>query len=197
MNVQSSELVSKRQAIMQSMLSLIYEYGIQGTPMSLVAKQAGVSPGTIYHYFESKDDLIYQIVHDIRLAVHDNFFKPEYESLDYYNQFKNGWISLAKFFYEHPQYIWFLEQFSNSPYAQKEKMEDKIEPPFFVRFRLLIEEGKRQQIIRNLDTTLVSIVLYGCIISAVKCGLKGITEFNENTISEIFEISWVSIYKNQ
>lgn len=183
---------------MDSMLNLIYEYGIQGTPMSLVAKNAGVSPGTIYHYFDSKDDLIFQIVKGIRKEITDVFFQPDFEKFNFYERFKEGWIALATFFYQHPQRIWFLEQFSNSPYAQKEQEEYPVENSFFVRFRAFIDEGKENAIIRNLDTTLISLILYGCIISAVKCCLKGITPPDRNTLSQIFEINWVSIQeKNQ
>ncbi|WP_126970325.1 TetR/AcrR family transcriptional regulator [Gynurincola endophyticus] len=195
MNVQSKDVACKKQAIMQSMLSLIYEYGIQGTPMSLVAKNAGVAAGTIYHYFESKEDLMIQTAKEIRQSIHDNFFRPEFQDLNYYDRFKNGWIALAKFFFEHPRYLWYLEQYSNSPYAQKEKDDGIVESPFFVQFRALIEEGKKVDIIRQLDTTLISIVLYGCIISTVKCALKGLTTMDETIMTQIFEISWESIHK--
>ena len=46
----------KRTAILQATLRLISENGFHGTAMSKVAKEAGVSAGIIYHYFDSKDD---------------------------------------------------------------------------------------------------------------------------------------------
>jgi AcrR family transcriptional regulator len=48
----------KRQAILDATLKLISKNGFHGTAMSKVAKEAGVSTGIIYHYFDSKDDLM-------------------------------------------------------------------------------------------------------------------------------------------
>ena len=48
----------KRTAIFESTLALVREQGFHGTPMSQVAKKAGVAAGTLYLYFESKDHLI-------------------------------------------------------------------------------------------------------------------------------------------
>ncbi|MDD2501941.1 MAG: helix-turn-helix domain containing protein, partial [Geobacter sp.] len=52
------ESTDKRIAVIQATIELVAEYGFHGSPMSRVAKRAGVAAGTIYHYFESKDALI-------------------------------------------------------------------------------------------------------------------------------------------
>src|SRR5579859_643537 len=48
----------KREAILQAALELIAQHGLQHTPMSLISKHSKASAGVIYHYFESKDDLL-------------------------------------------------------------------------------------------------------------------------------------------
>jgi len=58
MNVQLEDICGKRETVLNSTLALIRQYGFHGTPMSMIAKHAGVAAGTIYHYFESKDALI-------------------------------------------------------------------------------------------------------------------------------------------
>ena len=44
----------KRADIMDVALNLIAERGFHDSPMSLIAREAGVAAGTIYLYFESK-----------------------------------------------------------------------------------------------------------------------------------------------
>jgi AcrR family transcriptional regulator len=71
MNVQSTvnvgpyiimeEISEKKRLIFESALDLIRERGFHGAPMSLVAGNAGVAAGTIYHYFKGKDDLIREL----------------------------------------------------------------------------------------------------------------------------------------
>ena len=51
------QIEDKRTAILDATLRLISKNGFHGTAMSKVAKEAGVSAGIIYHYFDSKDDL--------------------------------------------------------------------------------------------------------------------------------------------
>ena len=63
MNVQS-EISDKRKSILDSTLELIRQNGFQGTPISLIAKNAGVAAGTIYHYFENKEAIIIEL-HDV------------------------------------------------------------------------------------------------------------------------------------
>jgi len=53
--------MDKRDKILEVMLRLIKEQGIQATPMAQVAKEAGVAAGTIYHHFASKEQLVNEL----------------------------------------------------------------------------------------------------------------------------------------
>jgi hypothetical protein len=46
MNIQPMETPDKKQAVLDAMLALVVSNGFHGTPMSLVAKQAGVAAST-------------------------------------------------------------------------------------------------------------------------------------------------------
>jgi hypothetical protein len=56
----------KRAALLQATLQLINQGGIQEASMAKVAKLANVSPGTIYLYFENKQDLVNQLYLSIK-----------------------------------------------------------------------------------------------------------------------------------
>jgi len=47
-----------RQLIINAAFELFAEKGYQNTSIALIAKNAGVSKGLIYHYFESKEDVL-------------------------------------------------------------------------------------------------------------------------------------------
>ena len=51
----------KQQRIKQSMVRLILREGINGTSVSKIAKDAGVSPATIYVYYDSKESMLSEI----------------------------------------------------------------------------------------------------------------------------------------
>lgn len=50
--------VDKQDQILQAALPLFVQYGFHGTPTSRIAKEAGVSNGTLFHYFKTKEDLV-------------------------------------------------------------------------------------------------------------------------------------------
>ena len=52
----------KKQLIMDMAMRLFAENGFEGTSTASIAKHAGISHGLIFKYFESKDDLLRQIL---------------------------------------------------------------------------------------------------------------------------------------
>ena len=48
----------KQQRIKEAMVHLILREGINGASVAKIAREAGVSPATIYVYYESKEDML-------------------------------------------------------------------------------------------------------------------------------------------
>ena len=48
--------------IIEAAKTVIHRHGVQGATMRLVAEEAGVSTGAIYHYFASKEDILYAVM---------------------------------------------------------------------------------------------------------------------------------------
>ena len=66
----------KKKIIMDSALQLFAEKGFEHTCINCIAQHAGISKGLMYSYFESKDDLLYQILASGMQTVIENFY-PE------------------------------------------------------------------------------------------------------------------------
>ena len=52
----------KRTDIACSCKELLLEYGIKNLTISQIAKTAGVGKGTVYEYFENKEDIVFEII---------------------------------------------------------------------------------------------------------------------------------------
>ncbi len=61
----------KRKLILDSALELFAENGFHATSMSLIAKKAGISKGLSYNYFESKNDILEEIIDQGFHEIHD------------------------------------------------------------------------------------------------------------------------------
>ncbi|MDR7093094.1 TetR/AcrR family transcriptional regulator [Hydrogenophaga laconesensis] len=60
--VRASDYELKKQVILDSAVTLIAQKGFDGATMSDVAAACGTSKSHLYHYFSSKEDLLYAIV---------------------------------------------------------------------------------------------------------------------------------------
>ena len=47
-----------RERIVRTAFQLFHEQGFNATGISTIVREAGVNPGSLYHFFESKDDLL-------------------------------------------------------------------------------------------------------------------------------------------
>ena len=52
----------KRRNIACSCKEILLEHGIKNLTISQIAKTAGVGKGTIYEYFENKEDIVFEII---------------------------------------------------------------------------------------------------------------------------------------
>lgn len=78
---QFEEIREERKAqIKRVALEVIYEEGFQDTSISKIAKKAGISKGLMYNYFESKEEMIKEIIIDgfDQMTI---FFDPDHDGV--------------------------------------------------------------------------------------------------------------------
>jgi len=61
-----NQATDTRQSILDAASKLITEKGVKNTSLADIAKEVGISKGTLYYYYSTKDDIIYDIT-DIHL----------------------------------------------------------------------------------------------------------------------------------
>ena len=119
----------KRQAILDATLRLISKNGFHGTAMSKVAQEARVSTGIIYHYFDSKNDLMNELYKHIKR----NFGQMLNESFDQTQPLKTQIRQvlglMIRYYIHRPLESAFLEQYTRSPYYSFEVAGRWSSPP--------------------------------------------------------------------
>ncbi|MGH2649198.1 MAG: TetR/AcrR family transcriptional regulator [Ginsengibacter sp.] len=179
---------------MKSTLELIKDNGFHGTPISMIAKHAGVASGTIYHYFSSKDEIIMELHRKIKGEMVAAMFIDGSTKKEYKQQFFDGWINLCKYFINNPEALFFHEQFNSSPYAKiasKKNGKGSIN-----RFNEFFQLGMDKGYLKKMEYLLIASAVFGCITATAKYHVTGRFGFKDNDLCKIANIIWDGIKLN-
>lgn len=72
--IANQEIPSGKKKVLLAGLKLFSKKGFHATKTAEIAHEAGVSEGTIYKYFKSKDDLLAKLLSPMLTEIKDNFF---------------------------------------------------------------------------------------------------------------------------
>jgi TetR/AcrR family transcriptional repressor of multidrug resistance operon len=191
MNVQLEDTSGKRETVLNSTLALIKEHGFHGTPMSMIAKHAGVAAGTIYHYFDSKETLIVELYIHVKDRLAKAILGNDDEQLAYKERFFNFMINQYNFYIENPDIFFFLEQYVNSPFAKNypEKDSQLFKDKVYTFFNYGIENAY----FRNIDPRLLAPTVKGTLVAAANFQLSQHSAFSREDLIEIVNIVWDGI----
>jgi len=178
----------KKKAIFESTLELVRERGFHGTPMSLVAKQADVAAGTIYHYFESKDHLICELYEYCREKVTAVIEASLKEEDSYQANFLRIWHGLYDFYVREPNILIFFEQYINSPFNHN-KSANYSRSALFTFF----SEGIGKKTLKAAKPEILLLLVMSSISSTAKLHVFGRVPLGKADLNRIAEIMWDGI----
>ncbi|WP_025761412.1 TetR/AcrR family transcriptional regulator [Dyadobacter tibetensis] len=114
------KVVDKRAALLEATLFLVNNNGFHDAPMAKIAKLAGVSPATIYLYFENKQDLINQLYLKVKASFSEHAFRNFDPSTPVKKGFEMIWYAIARYKIKYPDEAMFLSQCDMTPMIDQE-----------------------------------------------------------------------------
>ena len=183
----------KRTAILEATLELISERGFHNTPMSLIAKTAGVSAGIVYHYFSSKEELINELYREIKLETIRAMLADYSEDLSLNERFLGIWFNFCRHSLNNPTKGLFLEQFENSPFLKHVTEEDFMQAvaPLFSFFQQGVKEGT----FKPLPPLVLFDLGFGAAISLVKRHIAGVIVLDDELAQAAANACWDAVQK--
>lgn len=189
--------VDKRTAILEATLELIAEQGFHNTPTSQIAEKAEIGVGTIYRYFQDKEELIHALADYIIQREHVEILKdynPNAPLRERYIKLCSGMIWYA---IRHPKDANFLEQYIHSPYGLSRRRGDILKadeekawkPPLVDVF----ETAKAQQVIKDLPPFMLGALTFGPIFELIREMNAGLAQYNAELINRAVEACWDAI----
>ena len=116
---------NKQQRIKESMVRLILREGIDGTSISKIAREAGVSPATIYIYYENKESLLSEVFREYSVAPYHYLMQrvdPEMDGQTLIDTIVRGYYSFSR---EHEEIFSFVEQCFRCPTLSEHVSEEE------------------------------------------------------------------------
>lgn len=156
----------KLRAILQTALRLFNTQGYDATPVPLIAKEAEVGTGTIYRYFESKEELVNSLFQHCKNQLNEALLRDFEKHRTFEDQFRHYCARTLQFALDFPAEFAFLELHNHEPYlnAPSRKVDDAI----YGQVILFLEAGKRAGLLRDLPAALMLALVLGSITGAFK-----------------------------
>lgn len=178
----------KRQHIIETAMSMFDEYGFHNTPTSKIAKRAGISVGTLFNYFPTKEDLIESIYQSIKAHTKEYFLSNLDGSKDDYELLRDLYTSIVIWGLENPREFKFVGLFTNSPFQNLKKDKTVTEPYSDLQDRI-----SRILLTSNMCTSSkdFTIVYMNSAVRATTDYLLENEVLNESTfINSAFDLFW-------
>ena len=181
----------KKEALFKATIKLVNEIGFAASSVSKIAREANVSPSTIYVFFKNKEDLLIstylEIKHKLAVTLRDDFN----ENLPIRDIIRGAWFSVFNFVSNNLEAYDYMEQFANSPYSSlvdKEALEKEYLPLINV-----ITSGMEQKIIKKVDMNIISAFLFNPVSRLANPRLCHGLEIDNENLDQAFDMAWDAI----
>lgn len=184
----------KRSKIMQVALELLAEHGFHRVSMSMIAGKANVAVGTIYIYFNSKDELIDELFLDLERRIVTTLQENYSAKSTIREQFLFLTSKFLSFFLENTIQFRYFEQYINSPYGillHRDRLLGKIDREDI--FMNLIVDGVANQIIKDIPATVLFSVSFAPLIFLLRDHILGFITLDDALINKVTEACWDGI----
>jgi len=184
-------LKDKKERILYATLKLITENGFHGTPVSMIAAEAKVAAGTIYRYFESKEDIINELYDRILKELHEATIANVPENCSIRDEFYIKWRNVLNFFLEREYEGKFVSQYVASPFISRTVLQETEKRN--AHLKQLIERGIKQNEIRPVDYNTIAVYMWGTVRQLHYLYVNKAIEITEDLINDIYNVFWEGI----
>lgn len=177
--------------IRQEAIKMIVAHGFDGLSMQKLAKAAGISPSTIYVYFESREALVNQLFVEIEEKFERDALKNFNADMNFEQGLWTQWLNRYRNILENPVEYLFFEQFRNSPLI---KQNDAKDTDFRKQMNLFFKNAIDRKEIAEMPVEIFWAVAYGAFYILVKFHLDQSTmsgkgfALSESKLRQTFDV---------
>jgi len=148
----------KKEAVFEATVKLVNEIGFGASSVAKIAREAGVSPATIYIYYKNKEDLLVSAYLEIKRRFSRGILSHFDPQLPLRDALWHLWVNAFAYIRQNQAHFQFGEQFAATPFHE---LVDKEEINGFFRpiFELL-QRGVEQKTIKPVSRDLLAVYVF-------------------------------------
>lgn len=182
------ELLVKEKAI-----ELIVKEGLDGFSMQKLAKEAGVSPATLYIYYKDKEDLLVQLGHEEAARLTAAILKNFDPDMHFEEGMRIQWRNRANYWLENPVRASFLEQLKHSPL--RTRVFELLDMEFVVSMSKFVHNAIANKELLPMTREVFWSVAYAPLYNLIRFHTEGVSlagqpfRFSEEIMWETFDVA--------
>lgn len=181
----------KRIAFLEATVREVADHGFTATSVGKIAKAAGLSPATLYIYFQNKEQLLlatfFYVSDQIIDAALDSFSRGS----DLRERLRLQWHTLFRLGLQRPEQFRYHETFTHSALMTPEiqgRNEERAAPLLNA-----VDHGKQTGLIKPVPFPLLETFMFRPIYHLVQRCLQGSFEGTDEHIELAFEMAWDAV----
>jgi AcrR family transcriptional regulator len=161
---------AKEQAIRDQALDMLVQSGLEGLSMQKLAAAAGVSPATIYIYFEDRDHLLVSLYEEENRKMAAETLTGFDPGMSFAEGLAVQWRNRARYCLQNPRAAHFLEQMRYSPLNTRCM---KAKHPFVEVMRAFVNNAIRRGELARMPVEVYWSIAFAPLYQLVKFHMHG------------------------
>ena len=183
--------LDKRERILAAAAKLIVQNGLQCS-MSAIADQAGVATGSLYNYFDSKEDLVRGVYGRIAVDMTERLAHPPAPDLTHAARIQAYIADYIDFIWEDALRARLFDYLDNTPLITLEEAK-AIFGPFVDHATVMLEEARLAGAVIDMPVRLMASFVRGAIRNTLKRRRTDPAPLTALERSQIANMCWQSI----
>jgi AcrR family transcriptional regulator len=180
-----SKYEKRKQEILDNALDLFVEKGYHETRTSEISEKVGIASGTLFNYFERKEEIINNLYIQIKTEIFSKIFTPKEPDEHIYSFLKRVWMNFVLWGVKNYNKILFILQMEDSPIISSE-IKDKIEVKM-VEYVSIYEEAVNEGFLKDVPVGLGMLLYYFGALSTIKYLYRSEANASEDKLAEYAE----------
>ncbi|WP_077679285.1 TetR/AcrR family transcriptional regulator [Salinivibrio sp. MA440] len=183
--------MDKRTQIFAATEQLIATRGLDKVSMHQVATQAQVAAGTIYRYFNDKEDLLRQLSMHLMMQCATHIQQGVKDEPTLKDQFERLWRNTWTMMLQRDHLLLSRDQFDALPRDDQSQTQQEREA--FSELYQVFQEGKRQKRFKPLDDEVLITLGLEPVFCLARKQVRGVITLDSYAIADAIQACWDAI----